>query len=265
MADQQTEEITELERLASEVEAGNTPDPAADLSQELDSDSTIPEKFIGKSTEDVIGVYTNLEKEHGRISSELGEERKRREEVEQRMRELERLSQPNLAPQQPVAPAQEAQDLDAMFNEEFDEDPKQAILNRSIRMEKRVSAERLVREQAIASQELNTYYHQQLDDNPDFKRREPLMRQLAEKYYGILDQSKINSKETLQFLNLASQGMDLKHYEELAVKTSKQSAKSVTDEKRNASSVVPATEGDDDREFGELSLEEMEKELGKAD
>ena len=257
------EEKTELERLALEVEKGQESVASADPSQELDSDSTIPEKFIGKTAEEVISTYSNLEKDHGRISSELGEERKRREELQIRMDELRTQynSQP-IAPQQPMAQAPIEQDLDKLFNEEFDEDPKQAILNRQIRHEKKLATDVLLREQALAAKELNSYYHQQVSDNPDFKRREPLMRQLAEKFSGILDQTKINSKETLEFLNLASQGVDIKHYEELAIKTSKQSVKSVLDEKRAAGSVSSSTEGNDTRAFESLSLEEMEKEIG---
>lgn len=41
----------------------------------------IPEKFIGKSTEDVIKSYQNLEQDHGRKSNEIGELRKLTDEI----------------------------------------------------------------------------------------------------------------------------------------------------------------------------------------
>jgi len=41
----------------------------------------VPEKFRGKSFEDVVEAYTNLEKEHGRKANEVGELRKLTDEI----------------------------------------------------------------------------------------------------------------------------------------------------------------------------------------
>jgi len=40
------------------------------------NESAIPDKFQGKSMDDIIGMYGNLEKDHSRIGNELGENRK---------------------------------------------------------------------------------------------------------------------------------------------------------------------------------------------
>ncbi len=48
----------------------------SDETQSLDNVSEIPKKFEGKSSEEVVKAYLNLEKDHGRLANEVGELRK---------------------------------------------------------------------------------------------------------------------------------------------------------------------------------------------
>jgi hypothetical protein len=62
------EQVTEAttEEVTQEAQAEETPQP----------ESTIPEKFAGKSTEELVEMYQNVEKMMGKQASEVGEQRK---------------------------------------------------------------------------------------------------------------------------------------------------------------------------------------------
>ena len=77
----------------------------------------VPSKFAGKSTEEIIGSYQNLEKEMGRKAQEVGELRKLSDSFLQA--EVARSSQPN--PQQSSVTQEEDQGVD------FFEDPNKAV------------------------------------------------------------------------------------------------------------------------------------------
>ena len=77
------------------------------------TESKVPEKFAGKSLEDVIGSYENLEKELGRKAQEVGELRKLSDSFLQ--------AQINQNQQNPQQPIQKEPEVD------FFEDPNQAV------------------------------------------------------------------------------------------------------------------------------------------
>jgi hypothetical protein len=62
------QEVTEVitEEVTQELQAEETPQP----------ESIIPEKFAGKSTEELVEMYQNVEKMMGKQASEVGEQRK---------------------------------------------------------------------------------------------------------------------------------------------------------------------------------------------
>jgi len=62
------EQVTEVitEEVTQEAQAEETPQP----------EPTIPEKFAGKSTEELVEMYQNVEKMMGKQASEVGEQRK---------------------------------------------------------------------------------------------------------------------------------------------------------------------------------------------
>ena len=80
---------------------------------EQSTESKVPEKFAGKSLEDVIGSYENLEKELGRKAQEVGELRKLSDSFLQ--------AQINQNQQNPQQPIQKEPEVD------FFEDPNQAV------------------------------------------------------------------------------------------------------------------------------------------
>ena len=61
-----TDEQELTQEITQEAQAEETPQP----------ESTIPEKFAGKSTEELVEMYQNVEKMMGKQASEVGEQRK---------------------------------------------------------------------------------------------------------------------------------------------------------------------------------------------
>jgi pterin-4a-carbinolamine dehydratase len=69
---QSVEEVTAVEEVAEQA-----PEEASATTETVeDTPSEVPDKFAGKEVQDIIDSYTNLEKELGRKSQEIGELRK---------------------------------------------------------------------------------------------------------------------------------------------------------------------------------------------
>jgi len=131
-----------------------------DPSKAAKDEFTLPEKFQGKSLEDVVKAYENAEKELGRKNNEVGELRKLTDQILQN----------NLAPRQPDV---ESNDTSVGFDD-FIDDPDGAIekaLNRNPtlkRMEENInkSATEAARQALLAS-------HPDADEvvsSPNFQR-----------------------------------------------------------------------------------------------
>lgn len=82
MSNEEYEDVFD-ESIKDSVEEPTPELQAADenTDEEPSSDVEIPDKFQGKSIEDVIKAYTNLETEHGRKANEVGELRKLTDDI----------------------------------------------------------------------------------------------------------------------------------------------------------------------------------------
>jgi hypothetical protein len=142
-----------IEEEVSLFDDGGQPEPqAAEVApEEKDETPAIPEKFQGKSMEDVIQSYVNLEKEYGNKSNEIGELRKLTDQI--------LLNQA----QQQQAPARQAEDIneDVGFDD-FIEDPKLAV-NKAL--ETNPTIQRL--EQHIEAQAVDASRQALLSAHPD--------------------------------------------------------------------------------------------------
>lgn len=70
------EEPTTNEVITEEIVSREENSEIIEVAENSEAHSEVPTKFAGKSTEDIIDSYTNLEKELGRKSQEIGELRK---------------------------------------------------------------------------------------------------------------------------------------------------------------------------------------------
>jgi hypothetical protein len=246
--------------------ATNAPDkgqgPEADLSSGEPKKQAIPEKFKGKSLEEVLEAYTNLESHAGKLASEKDHATKEKDEWATRYSRLE-ADRYTHASQQPQAPAE--LDPISYLEEHFEEDPKKAIreaLRRQRDESQRQTNAMLMQTQA---QQASDFYYSQKKENPDFTRREPLMQQLVREYGDIIRPEMLNSPKVLKALDIMSRGSDVGYYEQEAVKRAQKNSSSMQEEKRRSQTESSNTAGEQTKEFSSLSLAEQKKLLGVAD
>jgi hypothetical protein len=259
MSDEYRDELTSQ----SEASAEEQQTQEADLGQSDQTGTRIPEKFVGKSLDDIMQAYQELEKDRGRLASEVGETRKKMEELEEQYRHTQFNQQPAPStPQQEVQPQQQMDPL-SVLDSKFDEDPRAAIkeaLKQQYEMLQSQSQMQRVQEQSVKAQE---YYYSQKKDNPDFARRESSMQNLARQYAHMVKPEYLNSPDMIKMLDLASQGADRNYYEKAALKSAQEQGASVREEKRKASSVSSNSEGDSRINLNDLSNDEYLKAMEK--
>jgi hypothetical protein len=261
MSDQNKDEITQPQAEAS-INEQQAQENQVEASLETQPDE-IPEKFRGKSAIDVIKSYNEVERNFHKISAERADERRKREELETRMKDLEARA---FAQQPQVSQRQEEQvDPLKLYEEEFDSDPKNAIKNLTKRqMEREEHARRQLALEADARMAAE-FYNQQKKDNQDFAKLEPKMQAIAQEYADLVNPEKINSVKALKLLHLAARGASVEDYVAEASSRAKKEGATIRQEKQQAFSEGTRSEGQKTIKFGELSLDEMEKALGRAD
>lgn len=234
-------------------------------SEAVEEANSIPQKFVGKSPMEIIQAYRELEKERGRLASELGSTRKERETLEEQYRqaERERIAYAQAANQRQPRTVQmeEEQDPIAVFDSKFDEDPRTAVKMALNAVSSRIKQQSLAQAQA----EAEGYYRKQKQDNPDYARREPIMQQLAIEMQDIIRPEALTSVKALRALDLMSRGMDMDYYTKQAAERAQQGGLSVRSEKQRAQSESAVSKGDTSVPFEKLSLDEMRKALGRSD
>ena len=116
-----SEEITTSE-LESQLASQNEPSESLEQLE-------VPKKFIGQGFDDVVKAYTGVEKLNGKLSSELEQVRREREEFEARLKELESRTTaiPTQQTYQPQAAPETETDPLAEFDNQWDDDPKEAV------------------------------------------------------------------------------------------------------------------------------------------
>jgi len=267
------EKIAQPQATSQESQAEEQPQ-APEISTQGQPDAveeanSIPEKFVGKSPMEIIQAYRALEKERGRLASELGSTRKERESLEEQYKSLERerIAQMQMPTQRPPRTVQLEEEVDplASFEQKFEEDPKEAIkaalkgLNQSV--SSKLKQQSLQQIQAEATE----YYWKQKKDNPDYARREPIMQQLAAELQDVIRPEYLNSAKFLKALDVMSKGMDVDYYAKQAAQRVQKDGLSVRSEKQRAQSESSYSKGDSSVPFEKLTLEQMKQVLGRSD
>lgn len=274
MSDTDREETTATQSAASEQDTQTLTEETEGQSAQTEEVDTnlVPEKFLEKSKMDVIQAYRELEKDRGRLASELGELRQQREELEEKFKQTEitQMQQPAqpTTPQQQTT-TQEIPDPLSVLDSKFDEDPKSAI-KESLKAQYE-ALQTQTKQQWLQQQQqaANEYYWQQKKANPDFARRESAMQQLANQFQHLIKPEYANSADMIKALDLMSRGMDIDHYKKAAVEEAQKRGASVLEEKRRAQSESSNSEGDRQVDLSQLSdadyLRHMEKLYGHSD
>ena len=231
--------------------------------------NSIPEKFVGKSPMEIIQAYRALERERGRLASELGSTRKERESLEEQYRTLERerIAQMQMPTQRPPKSVQLEEEVDpvSVFEAKFEEDPKEAIKQALKGLNQSVSSKLKQQSLQQIQAEATEYYWKQKKENPDYSRREPIMQQLAAELQDVVRPEYLNSAKFLKALDIMSRGMDVDYYAKQAVERVQKDGLSVRSEKQRAQSESAFSQGDTSVPFEKLTLDQMRQALGRSD
>lgn len=238
-------------------------------SEAVEDANSIPQKFVGKSPMDIIQAYKELERDRGRLASELGSARKDKEELETRYKQVESAYATQQhqvqAPRQVQIQAEEERDPVSVFEAKFEEDPRVAISEALKELNNSVSNKFKKQSLAQTQAEAVEYYNHQKRTNPDYARREPMMQQLAAELSHIIKPEHLNSVKALQALDLMSKGLNMEYYTGEAAARAQKEGLSVRSEKQRAQSESSTSQGDKQVSFTDLSLDEMRKALGRSD
>lgn len=267
IADQQA---TSQESNAQAVTEQQTPELSTQGQSEAVEDvNLIPQKFVGKSPMEIIQAYKELEKERGRLASELGSTRKDKEELETRYKQVESAYTTHQnqvqAPRQVQIQAEEEVDPVSVFEAKFEEDPRNAIKDALKQINSSVSNKLKKQTLVQAQAEASAYYNSQKQTNPDYARREPIMQQLALEMQDIIRPEALTSVKALKALDLMSRGVDIDYYTKQAAERAQKDGLSVRSEKQRAQSESASSQGDKQVSFAELTLDDMRKALGRSD
>ena len=238
-------------------------------SEAVEDANSIPQKFVGKSPIEIIQAYKELERDRGRLASELGSARKDKEELETRYKQVESAYTTHQsqvqAPRQVQIQAEEEVDPVSVFEAKFEEDPRVAIREALKELNNSVSTKLKKQTLAQMQAEASEFYNAQKRNNPDYARREPIMQQLALEMQDIIRPEALTSVKALKALDLMSRGADIDYYTKQAAERAQKDGLSVRSEKQRAQSESSTSQGDKQINFADLSLEEMRKAVGRSD
>lgn len=247
---------------AEGVEDQLQPEDSEQLDQS-DQSFQVPAKFADKSRVEILQSYAELEKANGKVSSELGQLRKEKEERDAGLQNqsVDPFQFETPIPQ-PLPQAQTPQDPFEGFEEEYESNPAKAMKSLHQRQQSQTD-DAQIRQQVEARAFQATQYMNQLSTDSDFQRRIPQMRQATMEYYQIIRPEFLNSPQALKLLNEVSQGRDRGFYEKQAVTSSQKEKKQNLREKRSAKAETSHSEGDSGTvDIRKLSTAEMEKHFG---
>lgn len=103
--------IEEVGNPAKAIEASQASTTASTTSQSSQALAQIPERFKGKSTEEVYQAYANLEKHAGRLANDLGQQRQMTDQLLQLKRENDLRANGATTTRQDIPSAVSASDL----------------------------------------------------------------------------------------------------------------------------------------------------------
>lgn len=232
-------------------------------------EASIPAKFRGKSAQDIAQAYVELERHAGKLGSEKSHYEKELETAKQRASEMEQRLQAEVQrfqqQQQSYREVPKEEDPLSSFDENFEKDPREAVksLGKTLIEETRKTKERIALE-ARASQAAD-YYSRQMRENPDFVEREKDMQRLAQRYASRLRPEHINDPETIDLLYKLARAERMDSYIDSAVKKSKAAGDMVKQEKRGVFSESAGASQNDNVKFDDLTIEEMQRALGRIE
>lgn len=236
------------------------------------SEPIVPEKFRGKSFDEIARSYLELEKTLGRLGSEKSHREKEAEELRQRLAQREAELQQvqhyySSVQQQPQqSPTHTQSDPLADFDEVFDENPREAVkqyVRKAVEYAQQAPLRAKLEAQTFAAQQ---HYSRLKQDNPDFSELEPAMTQLAYKYGKMLRPEAANSPEAIDLLYKIAKADNMSRYVEAEVKKKLSAVDLVKQEKRQAQVESATSSGSSHTlDYESMSLDELRRMLPRKD
>ena len=239
------------EVVASQPVAPETPE------QPTNESTQVPTKFVGKTFEEITKSYLDLEKEKGRLAQEAGEAKKRAKELEDSLNRAQQASTPPPAPIQ----TQPVKSLEEIYQEEWEQDPRQATINYQRNKEiQRWQTESASQTQNFASQAMTG----KVTGYEDFPELLPTIKDLAAQYGGLLRPEFEAHPVALQLLTLVARGLK---QDERIDKAAQAKAKQLLEKERQKNQAFgegSSTATVETVDWSTLSAKEMEKLLPHA-
>lgn len=242
-------------------EPDNNPDgepeqpQAADSSPAPEDKNEVPEKYRGKSPEELIKMLEDQHSYIGKLGSERTFERSEAEKLRRRLEAIEADLTSTKEKSQDAEFEAQLQDSDnpAHVVKEYI-DKQFGSLNKTMTEDK---LERQAKEAGV--------YLQELAKDPDFQRRQPQVDRIAENLAPYIKDEHVRSKAFIEVCDLISRGLDVDHYVQQAKADVSSQRESALKEKRE-SQVASASSTSSPKETSveDMSLEELREEAIKA-
>lgn len=254
-------EDKEVQGIISEETPEELQTTEAEESQEAaPASEELPEKFKGKSAAEIARAALEAEKRMHESSTESASIRRRLQETEQRMLELQ---------SQYRAPVQEESDALEDIAKEWDEDPKQATLKGIKRLQESLSQREHRQALEMRQREGAEFYYKEKNANPDFAQRESDMVEFSKKFAHLIRPEFAQSKDVMEALYFMARGARVSDYEKSAIDKAKKQQDKIKEEKRNAVSErsgaasTASSESVGLGDFGKMSQKQQQEELDK--
>jgi hypothetical protein len=225
---------------------------------------TIPEKFRGKSAQEIARSYAELESLYGRVSSERAQAQREAEELRARLRAYA-SAQEQVPKEDPHGQAANLA-LHELVEKRWHDDPLDAVKTGFQELEARVRRENAMRQRAAAEADTSEYIASLMRENQDFAdlAQKGVLREVTARFANLPDEYKL-SRQFVDTVYKIAQAERIEARVKAEVEKQKKLAGVVTQEKRQAGGLAPAHYSDDTRSFAELSLEEMRARLPKIE
>ena len=214
-------------------------EPPANEDTEVEAQPEIDlSKFEGQDRDKILESYTHLQKDHGRLGSEVGQLRKEKEALEERLKTLQGqpftpVAPPQHTTPQPMPAEDPAADLEKLKERWEEGDQFGAMVSLIQRQQASQKQERMEEVIATRNKEAAEYVNTKSQD-PDFVRRLQVMQNLAHTLNPLVKPEYAGSREVMQVLDLISKGLDVDHYVKAGLEKAQQAKSSINQEKRNA-------------------------------
>ncbi len=230
---------------------------AADAQEE--SESSVPEKFVGKSAAEIIASYQQLEKRLGQLGSEKSNAEKLAQENASRVAQYEAyVAGLSRNPSQPQ-PTQSSDPLTVFEQAWENEGPKEAIKKLALLQQQGLQSQVVQRKY----EDTQAYVQRLQAENPDFAELMPEMQKVAAELEPALSPDVRFSRQAVDMTYQIARARNLSKYAQAeAAKVSAATEITKTKKRQSVSESSSGSKGEVSKNFSDLSLDEMRKALG---